>query len=151
MKRRNIIILILLIGSFGFWLTVRNTKSGTTDKSKTEFAIENGDLITKIYLYNKQQGHVTLQKTNGLWMVNGKYEASKPLMEFFIDETLKKIRVQGPVPLPARQNVIAAMATMACHTERSLLPMTPISEAASNRCYRIAYQFPSMISPRWTR
>jgi hypothetical protein len=42
-------------------------------------------------------------------MVNGKYPAFKPAMEKFLNKTLKNVRVKGPVPKTARNNVIRGM------------------------------------------
>ncbi|MFM9943973.1 MAG: DUF4340 domain-containing protein [Bacteroidia bacterium] len=117
MQKKQLLILILLVGGVAAWFFLKPNTTGTSDKSKTDFAIKNTEQITKIFISNKQEGNVLLEKKNGIWMVNGKYEASKPFMEFFLLETLKKIRVAGPVPLPARQNVIASMATMATKVE----------------------------------
>lgn len=117
MQKKQIFILLILIIGIAAWFILKPKRSGTSDKSKTEFAVENTEKITKIFLSNKLEGNVLLEKKNGTWYVNGKYEASKPFMEFFLLETLKKIRVQGPVPLPARQNVISSMATLATKVE----------------------------------
>ena len=117
MKRNYLLIFILLIAGFAAWYFLRPTNSGTSDKSKTDFSIENTNEINKIFITNKTEGKVLLEKKNGKWFVNGKYEAFKPTMDFFLNETLKKIKVKGPVPKPARENVIASMATMATKVE----------------------------------
>ena len=117
MQKKYLFTLILLIAGLAAWFYLKPKGSGTTDKSKTDFAIENTEDITKVFISNKIDGTLLLEKKNGVWYVNGNYEVSKPFMEFFLLETLKKIRVQGPVPLPARQNVISSMATMATKVE----------------------------------
>jgi len=117
MQKKYLLILILLLAGVGTWFYFRNTKSGTTDESKTMFAIKNPEDITKVFISNKLQGQLLLEKKNGIWMVNGKYEAFKPTMDLFLNQTLKKVRVAGPVPLPARSNVISSMATMATKVE----------------------------------
>ncbi len=117
MQKKYLVLLLVIIIGFGTWFLLRPTQTGTSDKTKTDFAIENTESITKIFISNKFEGHVVLEKKNGLWWVNGKYEASIPLMNFFLLETLKKVRVRGPVALPARQNVIASMATLATKVE----------------------------------
>ncbi len=117
MQKKYLIILIALIAGLASWFYLKPKGSGTTDKSKTDFAVENIEDITKVFISNNIDGNLLLEKKNGVWYVNGNYEVSKPFMEFFLLETLKKIRVQGPVPLPARQNVISSMATMATKVE----------------------------------
>ncbi len=117
MQKKQLLLLLLLIAGLAAWYYLKPKGSGTSDKSETDFAIENTNEITKVFISNKLEGHILLEKKNGIWIVNGNHEASKPLMEFFLLENLKKIRVQGPVPLPARQNVISSMATMATKVE----------------------------------
>jgi len=117
MQKKHFLILILIAGGLATWFYLKPKGSGTSDKSKTDFAIENTEDITKIFISNKAEGSVLVEKKNGIWYVNGNNQASKPFMEFFLLETIKKVRVQGPVPLPARENVIASMATMATKVE----------------------------------
>ncbi len=105
------------MAGLGAWYFLKPIKTGTSDKTKTDFSIKNTESITKIFISNKFEGHVVLEKKKGVWWVNEKYEASIPLMNFFLEETLKKVRVRGPVALPARQNVIASMATLASKVE----------------------------------
>ncbi|MCB9252220.1 MAG: DUF4340 domain-containing protein [Flavobacteriales bacterium] len=116
MKKSLIILLLLLAGATTWWL-IRDTSSGTSDKNKTEFEIKNVEDVTKIFISNKREGYVLLEKKGKVWFVNGKFEVFKPTIDFFLNETLKKIRVKGPVPLPARQNVISSMASTATKVE----------------------------------
>jgi hypothetical protein len=116
-KKRNLIVLLALITGLVTWLYIRQIKNNHSKGGKIEFAIDKPETITKVFISNRTQGHVLLEKRDGVWMVNGKYEASKAFMAFFLNETLKKIRVAGPVPLPAREGVIASMATMATKIE----------------------------------
>ena len=117
MQKKSIVIVIVLLAALALWYFLRDTSSGTSDKNKTEFYVENIEEIDKIFLSNKLEGDLLLEKKNGTWFVNGKYEVFKPSMEFFLNETIKKIRVRGPVPLPARANVIASMASTATKVE----------------------------------
>jgi hypothetical protein len=117
MQKKYFIILIVLLGGLSTWFAIRHKGSGTADKNKTAFAIDNVSEITKIFISNRQEGNLLLEKKDGIWYVNGKFEASKPAIEFFLNETLKKVRVRGPVPKAARENVIAAMASTATKIE----------------------------------
>ncbi len=117
MQKKTILIFILLAVGLLAWYFLRPNRNGSSDKSKTAFAIANTDEIDKIFISHKTEGKVLLEKKKGIWFVNGKYEAFKPTIDFFLNETIKKIRVKGPVPKPARDLVIASMATMAFKTE----------------------------------
>jgi len=117
MRNKYILIFILLLAGAGTWYFLRNTTTGSTDKSKTMFAVDNIEDITKIFLSNKLHGNLLLEKKNGVWYVNGKHKVHKPMMDDFLNETIKKVRVAGPVPLAARKNVIASMASLATKVE----------------------------------
>jgi hypothetical protein len=117
MRKKRLVILVIILGGFTTWLTLRHKISGTSDKSKTEFAVAETDKINKIFLSNKLDGHVILEKENGIWKVNHKYPVYKGTMDFFLNETIKKIRVRGPVPKPSRLNVISSMAATATKVE----------------------------------
>lgn len=117
MTKKNLLILILLLSGLGLWYYLRDTSTGTSDKNKTEFYIEDVGSVDKIFLSNKLEGNLLLEKKSGVWYVNGKYKAFMPTIDFFLNETLRKIRVRGPVPAAARNNVIASMASTATKIE----------------------------------
>lgn len=111
MRRKNINILIFLVLSVLVISIVLLKKRPTTSFVKM-FAIENPEMIDKVIISNRQEGTVTLEKKDKKWYVNGKHEAYYPAIELLLYETLKKVRVKGPVPANARLNVISSMATL---------------------------------------
>ncbi|NUM32178.1 MAG: DUF4340 domain-containing protein [Bacteroidetes bacterium] len=112
-KYLNIIILVLLsITVLVFFIKKREKPS-----VNKMFAIENPEEIDKIIISNKTEGKITLEKINKNWKVNRKYDAYYPAIELLLFETLKKVRVKGPVPANARLNVISAMATLSTKVE----------------------------------
>lgn len=117
MKKKYLVLSFILVLGLFAWYYLKSDKSGTLDKDKTAFAIQNTEQIDKIFISSKIKGHVLLEKKDELWYINGKYKASPLLMETFIDETLGKIRVAGPVPAPAKEGVIASMASLASKVE----------------------------------
>jgi hypothetical protein len=105
-----IIVLILLLVAAGLFLT--NSYS-TLRKDVSDFSIQDTASITKIFLADKNNNEVTLERNPaGGWQVDGKYIAQEAKMSSFL-KTLKDLEVRAPVPLAARNNVITRMAVIA--------------------------------------
>lgn len=68
-----------------------------------------GAPITKIVMADKLNNHVTLELVGDTWMVDGKYPASKPLIENLL-ETLQKMRIRAEVNRDAVPNVLKDIA-----------------------------------------
>lgn len=62
MQKKYLFTLILLIAGLAAWFYLKPKGSGTTDKSKTDFAIENTEDITKVFISNKIDGTLLLEK-----------------------------------------------------------------------------------------
>jgi hypothetical protein len=113
MKRNRvaiIITLILLLAAAGLYLT----NSGTTLKKKvSDFSVKDTATVTKLFIADKNNNQVTLEKTaGGSWLVDGKYTAQTAKVSSFL-KTLADLEVRAPVPLAARNNVIKRMSALA--------------------------------------
>jgi hypothetical protein len=105
-----IIALILLLAAAILYFT----NSGTTlRKSVSDFSVKDTATVTKLFLADKNNNEVTLERTaNGTWLVDGKYTAQTAKISSFL-KTLADLEVRSPVPLAARNNVITRMAVLA--------------------------------------
>lgn len=109
-----LIAILLLIVALGLIFT--NTYS-TLRKSDSEFAVSDTALITKVFLADKSNNEVTLERNpDGTWSVNGKYMAQQAKITSFL-KTLQDLQVRNPVPLIARNNVITRMSAIAKKVE----------------------------------
>ena len=114
MKKKNrvalIITVILLLVAIGLILTNSYT---TLRKDVSEFSVQDTALITKIFIADKLDNQVTLERQeDGNWTVNEIYTAQQAKISSFL-KTLQELRVRSPVPLAARNNVITRMSAIA--------------------------------------
>jgi hypothetical protein len=113
MKKNRVtlfITLILLIAAGILFLTKSQT---TLHKTASVFSIADTSAVTKIFLADKNNNEVTLERTAGEgWLVNGKHLAQQAKINSFL-KTLMDLEVRSPVPLAARNNVITRMAVIA--------------------------------------
>ena len=109
MKKNRITILIvlsLLAIAIYFYIT----ESGSTQKKElVDFAVEDTSIITKIFIVDKQNKSVLLEKKEGHWIVNQKYIARKDLTELLL-KTISQVKVKAPVNKNAHNNIIKRLA-----------------------------------------
>jgi hypothetical protein len=104
-----IIALILLLTAGGLFLT--NSYS-TLRKSASDFAINDTASVKKIFLADKNNNEILLEKSaDGSWMIDGKYLVQQAKISSFL-KTLADLEVRSPVALAARNNVITRMAVV---------------------------------------
>lgn len=117
MKKNKIaIILVAILGSLSFWFIV-NRKSGTIKPTLRDFAVEDTASVNKIFLADKNNNSVTLERqADGTWSVNGKYIARPDAMQMLLT-TIKKIDIKEPVGKGAQDNVIKRLAAKAVKCE----------------------------------
>ena len=98
MQRKNKILLIVLgiaiLALLCIWI-FDNIKSSKRNEFR-DFSIEDTASITKIFLVDKNNHSVVLERENNYWTVNKKYKARKDFIETLL-ETMKDMRVQSPV------------------------------------------------------
>jgi hypothetical protein len=118
MRRNRIaIVLVILLGSASFWYISHNQK-GTLSAEMKDFAVKDTTAITKIFLADKNQRAVTLERVPGSskWTVNGKYGARMDAVQTLL-ETIRRIDVKEPVGKKALENVIKGIAAKAVKCE----------------------------------
>ncbi len=107
-KKKKILFLaafLLLIPVLaGLWCKWKNSGS---DK---DFAIRNSKEIGRIFLADRENNTVLLERKKGNhWIVNGKYPADQSAVEELL-RTLRLLTAKAPVPESAKKNVIKGMA-----------------------------------------
>jgi hypothetical protein len=112
-KNRTLAILLLLLIIIAGYLYFR--QSGSTIKRELrDFAIEDTASVTKIFMVNKENEQVLLERVGDNWRVNGKYPARKDASDLLL-KTLNRIEVKSPVSKAAFDNVVKLLA--ANHTK----------------------------------
>lgn len=116
MRKSIIIIAVVLITIFCLW-TIFNKDEQTNFRDINRFAVENPEEISRIKMKDRQGNEVILSKNEGIWFVNKKLKAFKPKIESLLNETIKNIRIKGPVAKTAQQNVIRKMVGRSIHVQ----------------------------------
>ncbi|MFC2097601.1 DUF4340 domain-containing protein [Bacteroidota bacterium] len=108
-KNRLYLIIFVVLLVVAAILIISNSKV-TLSKELRDFAIEDTASITKIYMANKSDQEVVLDKDeNNQWFVNGKYPVRKESIDLIL-KTINRIEVRAPVSDAARDNTIRNLA-----------------------------------------
>ena len=108
MKKNWIIICaVAILGLVAFVVVKTKSKSATL---KQDYHIENVDAITKLYLSNKLDVNLLLERvgdkgSDTAWLVNSMYPANQPLVDMLL-ETLHDMRIRQHVNRNAIPNII---------------------------------------------
>jgi hypothetical protein len=117
LKRNRIALIIALVLLIVAAVLVFSNSKTTLRRNATAFAVSDTASITKIFLADKNNKQVLLEKNpDGTWTVDGKFPAQEAKVQAFL-KTLMDIQVRNPVPLVARNNVITRMAAIAKKVE----------------------------------
>jgi hypothetical protein len=109
---KKLIVFALIVAALGlaWWLISRNGWSTLKPELK-DFSIKDTASIEKIFLADKRDHSVTLnKKENGTWWVNDSYEADVTKVNLLL-ATMKELAVRNPIPENAFNTVVATLAT----------------------------------------
>ncbi len=113
MKRYVSLIILVIFGSGIYYIFISDrNKPKINDKN---FVLENTDNVTRISLEDRSRSKVVLTKKDNIWYVNDSFKVFEPQMELFLNTTISKIRVKGPVPKTAHETTIRKMVGKAIH------------------------------------
>lgn len=118
MSKKNILIFVatFLLGLVATWLIITKSSKSTIRKELRDFAVADTASITKIFLADKKNNSVLLEKINGIWMVNSKYYARMDIMNTLLT-TVKSLEVLNPVGKKAQPNIIKTLAAHSIKVE----------------------------------
>lgn len=119
-KKKNIIILaiVAVVGIVALLIARHGAKPATFEQ---DFHIENIDAVTKIYMADKQDQHVLLERVadsthDTMWTVDGIYPASQPMIDMLL-ETLHDMRIRQQVNKNAVPQVVKLLSARAVKVE----------------------------------
>lgn len=116
MKRNRIIIIsVVVLSIIALYLYFSSTK-GTIKKELRDFAVEDTASITKVFLVDKRNMTVSLEKKNRKWYVNDKHLARLDLVQILL-KTIKRVDVKAPVANAAMKNIITSLAAKSTKVE----------------------------------
>lgn len=111
MKRSTgigLILLLLLLAASAYFYFSQST--GTLNENESDFAVADTASITKIFMVDKQERQILLNRTNEGWLVNNDFLARKDVIETLLT-TIKKMTVKAPVAKAAKDRVLKNIAS----------------------------------------
>jgi len=115
-KNKSTLLIAIILAVVSFFLIYTSTNSTLKNAGK-DFAIDDSSSVTKLFLSDKENNTVKLEKkTNGAWILNdsldAKYDAISTLLT-----TMMAVEVKEPVAKVARNNVIKRFASKSVKVE----------------------------------
>jgi hypothetical protein len=101
-----ILLLVILSVLMAWYLLTPNQT--TLDEREGAFKVKDPARIGKVILHDDKKRDIVLEKKNGIWFVNDKYEARQDLIERLL-EVVSRIESQAPVSKAAHENVLREM------------------------------------------
>ena len=119
-KRKNFIIIaaVVVVGIIALVIAKHGSRDATF---KQDFHIEDVDAVTKVFLADKQNNQVLLERNQGTagdttWTVDGRYAASQPMIDLLL-ETLHEMRIRQQVNKNAVPQVVKLLSARAVKVE----------------------------------
>ncbi|PCJ83517.1 MAG: hypothetical protein COA57_11085 [Flavobacteriales bacterium] len=104
-KNITTIIVLILLTALALYL-YRTQGSSTIKKELSDFAVEDTASITKIFLADRSNRTILLERVDEVkWKLNNKYTAKQDAVNNLL-EVIKKVSVKAPVPKVAFENVV---------------------------------------------
>ncbi len=112
MKRSTLLIALFLLLGVGAWFALRqkNAQDSTIKSWDMEFAVPNTGDIYKIFIADRNNTSATLERKDGYWLYNGKYEARPTAVQTLL-QTIKSVRVQYVPTKSAEEGLVRSLAT----------------------------------------
>ncbi len=108
----GIFILLLLVSGFLIWQEEERERTPW----QKDFAFKDTGRIHKIYIVNKSNDEVTLERQNGRWIVNSKYRAMPTKVNLLL-ASVHDVEVKYPVSKEKRDNVVKELSSSANKVE----------------------------------
>lgn len=115
MKKNRLILLITIVLLIIASIFIMNEYKGKP--SEKDFAVEDTSLITKIFLTDKQNNNILLEKiTPGYWTANDSFIARNDGINTLL-KTIKRVEVKEPVSKSSKENVMKRLASISVKVE----------------------------------
>lgn len=111
-----LIVLVLLVVAGYFYFTDTSGTISNQEGAKFDFAIEDTATIDKIFIVNPKGQHVTINKMEDGWKINGQYNARPDNIRLLM-KTFSRIELKAPVSKSAFKNVVKNIATNSTKVE----------------------------------
>ena len=122
-RKQLLYFLLILLITVLIWLLSTDKKSTITNDNN--FAISDTASVSKIFIADRSEKTIMLDRTGKTWMVNNKYEVRKDAITTILN-TIQQIRIQRPVAKNEFDGVIKDLATTGVKVEVYTNKETPI-------------------------
>jgi len=115
MKNKHIYILLLIlliIASIMYF----SKKDSTIRRELRDFAVKDTSLVHKIFMTNKENNTVLLERKDFHWQVNSQYKARQDGINVLL-RTIGRMAVKSPVSKSSQANIITQLATNSTKVE----------------------------------
>ncbi|MCD4746625.1 MAG: hypothetical protein K8R58_10025, partial [Bacteroidales bacterium] len=117
MKKNKLIIIITIILAVIAVILIYSHSKGTFKSELKNFAINDTTNITKIYMVDKKNQSVLLERINaGEWKLNNNYKVRKSGINMLL-KTMLNIIPKAPVPKSAHNKTVALLASSSIKVE----------------------------------
>ena len=116
MNKKVIQLLLVSILFIIVLFFIKTNQKSTINKELKDFAVEDTATINKIFLVDKQNNSILLEKKEEYWLVNKESIARQDLVNILL-KTILRIRVKEPVPKAAKENIIKNLAVKSTKVE----------------------------------
>lgn len=119
MKNKSSLLIIFalcVLCGVSFYLYKTKATASTLDKEASDFAVKDTAAITKLFLADKEGNKVTLERKDGVWMVNNKYPCRADGISTLL-YTINMVDVKSPVAKAAKKNVLKLMSAKSVKVE----------------------------------
>lgn len=105
-----LIMVLVLLAGIAIW-QVSKQKSTALSGADTEFAVTDIQGVTKIFLADRENNSVLLEKKEqDIWMVDDKYKVREDVLGSLLS-TISNIRIKNPIPLTANNSIVRDMSS----------------------------------------
>lgn len=118
MKKSSIAIILILsvLAGISIYVYKNKSKSTTLDTEASNFKFKDTANVDKIFLADKDGKALTLERIEGVWMLNNTYKVRPDIMETLL-KTIATVEVKSPVSKLGKENVIKVMASKSVKVE----------------------------------
>ena len=118
MKKSSISIILILsvLAGISIYVYKNKSKSTTLDTEASNFKFKDTANVDKIFLADKDGKALTLERIEGVWMLNNTYKVRPDIMETLL-KTIATVEVKSPVSKLGKENVIKVMASKSVKVE----------------------------------
>jgi hypothetical protein len=114
-RNKNILIISIILFVIAAVVLMQNQYS-TLKEDESAFSVRDTAAVTKIFIADKNDHSVLLERSKYGWILNNTYQANTDQVNFLLS-TMKRLHVKAPVPLAMRNNVISRIASIGTKVE----------------------------------